>query len=107
MSWSHHRRSCMKDANIEKYQKALVKQLKQANVLKTLLIEEAFMKVPRHLFLPQEPLDKVYSDVAIVLKRGDEGQWISSSSQPAIMAIMLEQLALQPGQRVLEIGTGT
>lgn len=65
------------------------------------------MKVPRHLFLPDEPLDKVYSDVAIVVKRGEEGQWTSSSSMPAIMAIMLEQLDLKPGQRVLEIGTGT
>ena len=33
-------------------------------------------------------------------------QAVSSSSQPAIMAIMLEQLDLQPGHKVLEIGTG-
>src|SRR5688572_18976733 len=97
----------MNGADILRYQQALVEQLKKANILKTPLIEEAFIKVPRHLFLPEEPLDKVYSDVAIVMKRGDEGQWTSSSSQPAIMAIMLEQLALKPGQRVLEIGTGS
>jgi protein-L-isoaspartate(D-aspartate) O-methyltransferase len=97
----------MNSADIQNYQQALVEQLKKANALKTPLIEEAFFKVPRHLFLPEEPLDKVYSDVAIVMKRGEEGQWTSSSSQPAIMAIMLEQLALKPGQRVLEIGTGT
>ena len=97
----------MNGSDIQKYQQALVEQLKKANHLKTSLIEEAFIKVPRHLFLPDEPLDKVYSDVAIVMKRGDEGQWTSASSQPAIMAIMLEQLALQPGQRVLEIGTGS
>ena len=30
----------------------------------------------------------------------------NSASQPAIMAIMLEQLELKPGQRVLEIGAG-
>lgn len=97
----------MNSADIQKYQQALVEQLKQANILKNPLVEEAFIQVPRHLFLPGEPLDKVYSDVAIVMKRGDEGQWTSSSSQPAIMAIMLEQLDLKPGQRVLEIGTGT
>ena len=97
----------MNDANIQKYQQDLVEYLKQANHLKTPLVEEAFIKVPRHLFLPGEPLDKVYSDVAIVRKRGEEGQWTSSSSMPAIMAIMLEQLDLKPGQRVLEIGTGT
>lgn len=97
----------MDDVKIQKYQRDLVEYLKKANHLKTPLVEEAFMKVPRHLFLPNEPLDKVYSDVAIVRKRGEEGQWTSSSSMPAIMAIMLEQLDLKRGQRVLEIGTGT
>lgn len=97
----------MNDANIQKYQQDLVDYLKQANQLTTPLVEEAFIKVPRHLFLPGEPLDKVYSDIAIVKKRGEQGQWTSSSSMPAIMAIMLEQLDLKPGQRVLEIGTGT
>jgi protein-L-isoaspartate(D-aspartate) O-methyltransferase len=97
----------MSDPQIQKYQQALVEKLKQAGLLKTPRVEEAFRKVPRHLFLPDEPLDKVYSDVAIVMKRGEEGQWTSSSSQPAIMAIMLEQLDLQPGQRVLEVGAGT
>ena len=97
----------MNSSETQKYQQALVERLKKADIFKTPLIEEAFMKVPRHLFLPEEPLDKVYSDVAIVMKRGAEGQWTSSSSQPAIMAIMLEQLDLKPGQRVLEIGTGT
>lgn len=97
----------MNDADIQKYQQALVEQLKKANIFKTPLVEEAFLKVPRHLFLPDEPLDKVYSDIAIVRKRGEDGRWTSSSSMPAIMAIMLEQLDLKPGQRVLEIGTGT
>jgi protein-L-isoaspartate(D-aspartate) O-methyltransferase len=40
-------------------------------------------------------------------KFDEGGRAISSSSQPAIMAIMLEQLALQPGHNVLEIGAGT
>ena len=97
----------MNSADFQPYQQALVEQLKEAKLFRTPSVEEAFRRVPRHLFLPGEPLDKVYSDVAIVMKRGEEGQWTSSSSQPAIMAIMLEQLDLKPGQRVLEIGTGT
>ena len=52
------------------------------------------------------PREEVYRDQAIVTKRVD-GVSVSSSSQPAIMAVMLEQLAVQPGQRVLEIGAGT
>ena len=31
----------------------------------------------------------------------------SSSSQPTIMALMLDALRLEPGMRVLEIGAGT
>ena len=42
-----------------------------------------------------------------MLKCGPDGVPLSSSSQPAMMAIMLEQLDLRPGHRVLEIGTGS
>jgi len=62
--------------------------------------------VPRHVFLPEVGISDVYADRAFPTKHAG-GRPISSSSQPAIMAIMLEQLALQPGQRVLEIGAGT
>jgi protein-L-isoaspartate(D-aspartate) O-methyltransferase len=92
---------------IWQYQQSLVETLKQKNAVKTAQVEDAFLHVPRHLFLPGEPLDKVYSDVAIVVRRGAEGRWTSSSSQPAIMAPMLEQLDLKPGQRVREVGTGS
>jgi protein-L-isoaspartate(D-aspartate) O-methyltransferase len=70
-------------------------------------IADALREVPRHLFLPHVPPDSAYRDDAIVTKRDADGQPISSSSQPAIMAIMLDQLALAPGLRVLEIGAGT
>ena len=62
--------------------------------------------MPRHVFLPDVTVAEVYTDRAFPTKHAD-GKPISSSSQPAIMAIMLEQLALQPDQRVLEIGAGT
>jgi protein-L-isoaspartate(D-aspartate) O-methyltransferase len=52
-------------------------------------------------------VEEVYSDRVIAAKKDSEGHWLSSSSQPAIMAIMLEQLDLQPGHKVLEIGAGT
>jgi protein-L-isoaspartate(D-aspartate) O-methyltransferase len=70
-------------------------------------IAAALRDVPRHLFLPHLPPESAYRDEAIVTKRDDAGLPISSSSQPAIMAIMLDQLALAPGLRVLEIGAGT
>jgi protein-L-isoaspartate(D-aspartate) O-methyltransferase len=86
---------------------ALVNTLKRAGALGAEpQHERAFRTVPRELFLPGVPLDDVYSDAAIVTKVED-GVSVSSSSQPAIMALMLRQLDVQPGQRVLEIGAGT
>jgi protein-L-isoaspartate(D-aspartate) O-methyltransferase len=87
-------------------QQELVDALKADGTLHDQRVEAAFHSVPRHLFLPGVALEEVYRDQAIVTKRID-GFRVSSSSQPAIMAVMLEQLGVQPGQRVLEIGAGT
>jgi protein-L-isoaspartate(D-aspartate) O-methyltransferase len=59
------------------------------------------------VFLPDVPIETAYRDEAIVTKRDPAGVPISSSSQPTIMALMLDQLDPAPGQRVLEIGAGT
>lgn len=85
---------------------ALIQGLKDDGTLVDPAVEAAFRAVPRHHFLPGVPLADVYRDVAIPTKHA-QGLPISSSSQPAIMALMLQQLAVQPGQRVLEIGAGT
>ena len=69
-------------------------------------IHDAFDRVPRHLFLPGMPLDAVYADDAVVT-RDEGGVPTSSSTQPSLMARMLAQLDVGPGDRVLEIGTGT
>jgi protein-L-isoaspartate(D-aspartate) O-methyltransferase len=87
-------------------QRALVEHLRQTGTLTQPAVAQAFLAVPRHLFLPGLPPDEAYRDDAIATKFAG-GRPISSSSQPAIMAIMLEQLAPAPGQRVLEIGAGT
>src|SRR5579859_6035322 len=87
-------------------QQDLVEQLIRAGNIRTEAVEAAFRAVPRHVFLPELAAEEAYRDEAIPTKFLN-GSAISSSSQPAIMAIMLEQLELQPGQRVLEIGAGT
>jgi protein-L-isoaspartate(D-aspartate) O-methyltransferase len=85
---------------------ALVDHLKRAGFITSAPVEAAFRAIPRHLFLPGVAPEQAYRDEAIPTKFLDD-QAVSSSSQPAIMAIMLEQLGLEPGQRVLEIGAGT
>jgi protein-L-isoaspartate(D-aspartate) O-methyltransferase len=84
----------------------LVDDLRRRDVVRSEQVCEAFATVPRHLFLPDQPLADVYTDRAIITKQV-EGIGVSSSSQPSIMAVMLEQLDLEPGQCVLEIGAGT
>jgi protein-L-isoaspartate(D-aspartate) O-methyltransferase len=70
-------------------------------------VQAAFRAVPRHLFVPDLAPAAAYQDRALVIKYDSGGVPVSSSSQPAMMAIMLEQLGLAAGHRVLEIGTGS
>ncbi len=72
-------------------------------------IRNAFRIVPRSIFIPQKEhytLAEIYSDNVIPLKIS-EGNLISSSSQPSLMAYMLEGAGVSPGDNVLEIGTAT
>lgn len=96
----------MDEQRIVTLHQGLVDHLKQNGRIVTPSIEAAFRAVPRHLFLPGVALEEVYQDQVIATKSLNESL-VSSSSQPTIMAIMLEQLQLQPGQCVLEIGAGT
>jgi protein-L-isoaspartate(D-aspartate) O-methyltransferase len=93
----------MRDARA--HHAAFVERLRAAVTVPAPILD-AFERVPRHLFLPAVDLDEVYADEAIVTH--DEGGIpTSSSSQPSLMARMLERLDVAPGQRVLEIGAGT
>jgi len=85
----------------------LVDNLLDAGRITTAPVAEAFRVVPRHVFLPGLDPATAYTDEAIPTKWAPDGRAISSSSQPSIMAIMLEQLSVEPGHRVLEIGAGT
>ena len=61
----------------------------------------AIERVPREQFVPAESIDDAYSDRALPI---DCGQTIS---QPYMVALMTEALALAGGEKVLEIGTGS
>ncbi|HEY0393010.1 MAG TPA: methyltransferase domain-containing protein [Candidatus Elarobacter sp.] len=84
----------------------LVAYLRARGDVRSERVAAAFERVPRHVFVPSLPPEEVYADRSIAIKLQD-GVPISSSSQPAIMAEMLEMLALQEGDRVLEIGAGS
>jgi protein-L-isoaspartate(D-aspartate) O-methyltransferase len=61
----------------------------------------AMFQVPRHEFVSEEYRDQVYEDHPIPIGAGQ------TLSQPYIVAIMLQALALDPTNTVLEIGTGS
>lgn len=69
-------------------------------------IERAFRQVDRRIFLPEQPPEAAYADIAIATHYSERTA-ISSASQPSLVALMLGQLRLAPGMRVLEIGAGT
>jgi protein-L-isoaspartate(D-aspartate) O-methyltransferase len=89
---------------------ALVARLVESGVLHGEAVRRAFTAVPRELFVPAlaavRGLEAIYADDALVT-RERHGQPASSSSQPSIMALMLDALDLRTGQRVLEVGLGT
>jgi protein-L-isoaspartate(D-aspartate) O-methyltransferase len=84
----------------------MVGHLKEDGGLTDPRVEAALREVPRHLFLPGTGLAEAYADEAVVTRYKD-GLPVSSASQPAIVAVMLEQLSLPAGGSVLEVGAGT
>jgi protein-L-isoaspartate(D-aspartate) O-methyltransferase len=69
--------------------------------IRDLRVLDAMREVPRHEFVPESFWQEAYEDHPLPI---GEGQTIS---QPYIVAAMLEHLALQASDRVLEIGTGS
>lgn len=66
-----------------------------ANVL------NAMRRVPRHEFVPDEYFDQAYDDHPLPIGHGQ------TISQPYVVGLMSEALQLKPGDRILEIGTGS
>jgi protein-L-isoaspartate(D-aspartate) O-methyltransferase len=85
---------------------ALVAQLVAEGALRDERVAAAFQRVPRHEFIPLVPLEVAYADDVVLMKRDEDGVAISSVSQPSVVALMLEQAGIEPGHRVLEIGSG-
>jgi protein-L-isoaspartate(D-aspartate) O-methyltransferase len=69
--------------------------------IRDLRVLDAMRKVPRHEFVPETFRQNAYEDHPLPI--GEE----QTISQPYIVAAMLEHLALQAEERVLEVGTGS
>jgi protein-L-isoaspartate(D-aspartate) O-methyltransferase len=69
--------------------------------IKDSLVIDAFYRVARHKFTPDDYLGESYSDHPLPIGRGQ------TISQPYIVALMTEKLGLKGKEKVLEIGTGS
>ena len=78
----------------------LVKKLREKGIHDGAVLA-AVGKVPRHVFFENALIDHAYQDKAFPI---GEGQTIS---QPYTVAFQSEKLEIQPGDKVLEIGTGS
>ena len=81
--------------------KAMVEDQIKGRGIQDNAVLQALLKVPRHLFVEPDFLNRAYSDFALPIK---ENQTIS---QPYIVALMTQSAMLNAEDRVLEVGTGS
>jgi protein-L-isoaspartate(D-aspartate) O-methyltransferase len=62
---------------------------------------DAMLAVPRHRFVPEPLRAKAYGDHSLPIGHGQ------TISQPSVVGLMTQRLAVHPGHKVLEIGTGS
>ncbi len=89
---------------VNDYERARLKMVDEqlvARGIKDPRVLSAMGRVPRHLFVEEALRDRAYGDHALPI---GERQTIS---QPYMVALMTESLALSGSERVLEIGTGS
>ncbi len=75
-------------------------QLKKRGIHDSRVLE-AFKKVPRHHFIPKNLADQAYADGPLPIGKSQ------TISQPYMVAIMTQSAEIVPGNRVLEIGSGS
>lgn len=94
--------SCTASANVEESRRRMVNLLRAYGITDEDVLE-AMTEVPRHLYVPAEYrwLSDPYGDHPCPIGHGQ------TISQPFIVAYMTEQIDPVPGEKVLEIGTGS
>ena len=89
------------DPSLVEARKRMVERDLKGRDIKDPKVLEIMGRVPRHFFVEPSLKSRAYADHPLPI---GEGQTIS---QPYIVALMTQILKIQPGERVLEIGTGS
>jgi protein-L-isoaspartate(D-aspartate) O-methyltransferase len=79
----------------------MVDQQLRARDIRNERVLDAMRAVPRHLFVPEAQRHAAYADTPLPIGHAQ------TISQPYIVAFMTQALDIQPGHRILEIGTGS
>lgn len=79
----------------------MVREQIQTRGITNVAVLEAMARVPRHLFVPEAFRSQAYADTALPIGFGQ------TISQPYTVAHMSQNLKVEQGMRVLEIGTGS
>jgi len=87
-------------ASIAEREQMVARQLRARDITDERVLA-AMAAVPRHAFVPADVRAQAYADGALPIGRGQ------TISQPYIVALMSQLLALRGDERVLEIGTGS
>lgn len=80
---------------------AMVAQQIEARGIRDPRVLAAMRRVPRHRFVPESEAKHAYEDRPLPIGSGQ------TISQPYVVAAMSEAAVIEPGDRVLEIGTGS
>lgn len=80
--------------------KDMVALLKERGITDTRILD-VMAKVERHLFVKEPFINRAYDDTALPIAKQQ------TISQPYTVAFMTQELNPQPGQKILEIGTGS
>ena len=89
-----------KDSPVERSERMVSETIERRGISDEAVLR-AMRAVPRHLFVPEREDRYAYGDYPLPIGHGQ------TISQPYIVALMTELLALREGDRVLEVGTGS
>jgi protein-L-isoaspartate(D-aspartate) O-methyltransferase len=87
--------------DFQEARKAMVYRQLEGRGLRDPRVLAAMTRVPRHRFVPPQMASRAYGDYPLPIGGGQ------TISQPYIVALMTEWARVQPGDKVLEVGTGS
>lgn len=79
----------------------MVREQLQSRGIRQEKVLQAFLDVPRHLFVPPEQIEHAYEDTPLPIGHGQ------TISQPYIVALMVQELDASPEDYVLDVGAGS